>query len=405
MEYDPFSYAIHEDPYPVCRWMRDRAPVYRNERLGFFALTRFADCLAAFLDFETFSSARGTVLEFMERPVAGPMIIFMDPPRQTRLRNLVSKAFTPRRIAELEPRIREIAASHLEALAGRARFDVVREFTAKLPMDVISTLLGIPEGDRDLVRGWSNDLLHRDPGDPAPPAQSVEAGLRLFEYFDAALAERRRRPRDDMMTLLLEATVADEDGSPTRLSDLELKSFFNLLATAGNETVAKLLATALYWLWRFPDERRLLVRDPSLVPGAVEETLRYDPPSQYQGRTATRDVTLHGVTLPKRAKVLIVNAAAGRDDREYEDPDRYDVRRRFDRHLNFGYGRHVCLGRNLALLESRIALEELLRRFPDYEVAPDGIERMHSSNVRGFAGLRLEVPAAGALPSAARRRA
>ena len=390
MEWDPYSYAMHEDPYPVYRWMRDFAPVYRNERLDCFALTRFEDCLAAFLDWQTWSSARGTVLEFMEKPVTGPIIIFMDPPRQTRLRNLVSKAFTPRRMAELEPRIREIAIAHLEPLVGRECFDAVREFTAKLPMDVISTLLGIPAADRDLVRGWSNDLLHREPGDPRPPPRAIDAGLRLFEYFDAALAERRRRPRDDMLTLLLEATVADEDGEPTRLSDLELKSFMNLLATAGNETVTKLLATALFWLARFPDERRLLVRDPALVPGAVDETLRYDPPSQYQGRTTTRDVRLHGVTIPNGAKVAVVNAASGRDERRFPDPDRYDVRRRIDLQLNFGHGHHVCLGKNLALLESRIALEEFLRRFPDYEVAPGGVQRMHSSNVRGFAGLALE---------------
>jgi cytochrome P450 len=392
LEYDPYSYEIDEDPYPVYRWMRDEAPVYRNERLGFFALTRFDDVLEAFLDWETYSSAEGTVLELMGSEISrGTMIIFMDPPRQTRYRNLVSKAFTPRRVSALAPKIREIAAGYLDGLVGRPRFDVVKEFSAKLPMDVISTLLGIPAADRDLVRGWSNDLLHRDPGNPMPPRRALEALGRILAYFDAALAERRARPRDDLMTALLDAELPNEDGAPERLSPVEIRSFINLLATAGNETVTKLLATACFWLARNPDERRLLAADPGLVPGAVEETLRYDPPSQYQGRTLTRDVTLHGVDMPKGSRVLLINGATGRDERRFPDADRYDVRRAIDLHLGFGHGRHVCLGASLARLESRIALEELLQRFADWEVAPDGIERMHSSNVRGFAGLELEI--------------
>lgn len=401
-EYDPYSYEIDEDPYPVYRRMRDEAPVYRNERLDFYALTRFDDCLRAFVDWETYSSARGTVLELMDHDVSGPLIIFMDPPRQTRLRNLVSRAFTPRRVAALEPAIREIARSYLDALASRGRCDVVREFTAKLPMDVISTLLGIPPSDRDLVRGWSNDVLHREPGSPMPPRRALDAMPKLMTYFEEALAERRRRPRDDLMSALLGAEVRGEDGSLERLTDVEIKSFMNLLATAGNETVTKLLASGLYWLWRHPEERRLLVREPARIPDAVEEMLRFDPPSQYQGRTTTRDVELHGTLVPKGAKLLIVNAAATRDERRFPDPDRFDVRREpADVQLSFGYGHHICLGKNLARLESRVALEELLRRIPDYEIPADGIERMHSSNVRGFAGLVLEY-GAPARPAAAR---
>jgi cytochrome P450 len=391
LEYDPYSYEIDEDPYPVYRWMRDEAPVYRNERLGFFALTRFDDVLGAFLDWETYSSAQGTVLELMGSDISGSMIIFMDPPRQTRYRNLVSKAFTPRRVAALVPKIREIAAGYLDALVGRPRFDVVKEFTAKLPMDVISVLLGIPAADRDLVRGWSNDMLHRDPGNPMPPPRALEAMGRVLAYLDEGLAERRARPRDDLMTALLTAELPGEDGAPERLSHVEIRSFINLLAAAGNETVTKLLATACFWLAQNPDERRLLHDSPGLAPGAVEETLRYDPPSQYQGRTLTRDVELHGVAMPKGSRVLLINGATGRDERRFPDADRYDVRRAIDLHLGFGYGRHVCLGASLARLESRIALEELLRRFRDWEVAPDGVERMHSSNVRGFAGLELEL--------------
>jgi cytochrome P450 len=331
------------------------------------------------------------VLELMDSEIGGPLIIFMDPPRQTRLRNLVSKAFTPRRIAELEPRIREIATSYLDALVGRDRFDVVKEFTAKLPMDVISSLLGIPAEDRDSVRGWSNDVLHRDPDHPGVSSRGMQAMVHLMDYFDRAIAERRARPRDDMMTLLTRVEFVDEKGSASRLTDEEMKAFFNLLATAGNETVTKLLATSFYWLARFPDQRKLLVDDPGLAENAVEEVLRFDPPSQYQGRVLTREVEIHGRTLPKGAKLLIINAASGRDERKYPDPDAFDVRRRFDLHLNFGYGQHICLGKSLARLESAIAHQEFLRRFPEYEVAADGIERMHSSNVRGFSGLVLEV--------------
>jgi len=390
MEYDPYSYEIDEDPYPIYRHLRDREPAYRNERLEFWALSRFDDCLRAFIDWETYSSANGTVLELMGKPVGGPLMIFMDPPRQTRLRNLVSKAFTPRRIEELAPRIREIAVGWLEPLAGKGRCDIVKEFTAKLPMDVISTMLGIPAADRDMVRSWSNDILHRDPGSPDLPPRAIEAMTEVMEYFTEALDERRRRPRDDMMTALTQAEIRGKDGRAERLSDLEIKAFFNLLATAGNETVTKLLATAFYWLAKFPDQRNLLVEDPSLIPGAVEETLRFDPPSQYQGRTLTREVKLHGKTLPPGSHVLIINAAATRDERKYPDPDRFDVRREIDLHLSFGYGHHICLGKSLARLESQIALEEFLKRIPVYGIPDGGSERMHSSNVRGFSGLTLE---------------
>jgi cytochrome P450 len=390
VEYDPYSYEIDQDPYPVYRFLRDREPAYHNPRLDFWALSRFDDCLAAFLDWESYSSARGTVLELMDTPLAFPLMIFMDPPRQTRLRNLVSRVFTPRRIGALEPQVRAIAAGYLDPIARRSRCDAVKEFTAKLPMDVISALLGIPAEDRDRVRGWSNDVLHREPGNPVPPPRAVEAIARLLEYFREALAERRRRPRADLMTALTQAEIVGECGAKERLNDIEIQAFFNLLATAGNETVTKLLATALYWLWRNPDQRRLLVEDPALIPGAVEECLRYDPPSQYQGRVLTRDVELHGRTLPKGAKVLLINGATGRDERRFPDPDRFDVRRRIETHLGFGYGRHVCLGAFLARLEMRVALEELLRRIPEWEIPADGIERMHSSNVRGFSGLVLE---------------
>lgn len=392
LEYDPYSYEIDQDPYPVYRWMRDHAPAYRNERLDFWALTRFEDNLAAFLDPATYSSAWGTSLEYMDGPRDGMgLMIFMDAPRHTRYRQLVSKVFTPGRVAALEPMIRAAAVRHLDALVGRQRFDAVREFTARLPMDVISTMLGIPEADRAEVQRKSNLMLHREPGDPMPVPEAIQASLELVGYWSEQIEARRRRPQDDLMTRLVEVEMAGDDGVAQRLADEEIRAFLILLATAGNETVTKLLATAFHELSKHPEQRRILVSEPRWTANAVEETLRFDPPSQYQGRVTTRPVEWHGRHIPARARVLLINGASGRDERRFPAPDVFDVRRPIDVQLGFGYGRHICLGASLARLESRIGLEEFLRRWPEYEVPADGIERMHSSNVRGFAGLAIEA--------------
>ena len=372
--------------------MRDHAPVYYSQTQDFYALTRFQDVLDAFIDGTTYSSRWGTSLEFMDGPKDDTgLLIYMDPPRHNRYRALVSKTFTPRQIGALEPQIRAIAAHYLDPLVGRDRFDVIEEFTARLPMDVISTMLGIPEADRRWVQESSNAMLHRDPGDPLPRPEAIEAATAVGKYLVEQIDERRRRPRDDMMTRLTRVETLDEEtGEKVRLSDHDIQMFLVLLATAGNETVTKLLAMTFHELWRHPDERDRLVRDPASARNAVEEALRYDPPSQYQGRVATRDVVVHDVAIPAGAKVLLINGACGRDERKYDDPDRFDVRREIDLHLGLGYGRHLCLGASLARLESRISIEELLRRFPEYEVPPDGTTRMHSSNVRGFSNLVLE---------------
>jgi cytochrome P450 len=391
VEYDPFSYEQDEDPYPVYRWMRDFEPAYRNERLDFYALTRFQDNLDAFLDAATYSSSWGTSLEFMDGPKGDTgLMIYMDPPRHTRYRKLISKAFTPRSIGALEEMIRAVAVGHLDALVGRPRFDAVREFTARLPMDVISALLGIPEADRAEVQRNSNMILHREPGNPMPVPDAFRAQAQLMTFLTSHIEDRRKHPRDDLMTRLAQVEIEDDDGERARLSDDDIRAFLILLATAGNETVTKLLATAFYELWRNPDQRRILVADPGLIPNAVEETLRFDPPSQYQGRVTTSEVVLHGRAIPRHARVLLVNGASGRDERRFPDPDRFDVRREIDMHLGFGYGRHICLGASLARMETRIGLEEFLRRWPEYEIPADGVERMHSSNVRGLAGLAIE---------------
>jgi cytochrome P450 len=389
-EYDPFSYEQDEDPYPIYARMREEAPACYNPRLDFWALTRFDDVLAALVDSETYSSLNGTSLEFMDTPKPDSgLIIFMDPPRHTRYRNLVSKAFTPRSIAQIEPEVVRIARGHLDALAGRTQFDLVGEFTARLPMDVISALLGISESDRREVQRKSNLLLHREPGNPRPTPEAFAASAELVGYITCLMAERRARPRDDLLTRLLGVEVEDERGERARLGDDDIRMFFVLLATAGNETVMKLLATALHELWKRPDQRRVLASEARWIANAVEETLRFDPPSQYQGRVTTRDVKIHGATIPKGAKVALVNGASGRDPRKFASPDVYDVRREIDLHLGFGYGRHVCLGAHLARMESRIGLAEFLRRYPEYEVT--STERMHSSNVRGFKRVEVRV--------------
>jgi cytochrome P450 len=315
----------------------------------------------------------------------------MDAPRHTRYRKLISKAFTPRSIQMLEGDIRRIATGYLDALVGRPRFDVVKEFTARLPMDVISSMLGIPESDRPEVQRNSNMILHRDPGNPMPVKEAFVAQAKLMTYLTEQIADRRKRPQDDLLTRLTQVEIDDDDGVAARLSDDDIRAFMILLATAGNETVTKLLATAFHELWKNPDERRRLVADPTLVPKAVEETLRFDPPSQYQGRVTTREVVVHGVRMPKHARVLLINGATGRDERRFADPDRFDVGREIDFHLGFGYGRHICLGASLARMESRIALEEFHKRWPVYATPDDGVVRMHSSNVRGMSGLRVEV--------------
>lgn len=391
-EYDPFSYEIDEDPYPTYRWMRDEAPVYYNERMDFYALTRFDDNLAAFLDFETYSSTHSTSLEFMDGPKPNSgLLIWMDPPEHNRYRALLSKAFTPRQIGTLENQVRDIAVGHLNVLTGRPKFDVVREFTARLPMDVISSLLGIPPMDRRWLQERSNSMLHRDPGNPMPRQDALDAQTEVHQYIHDQMNERRRQPRDDMMTRLTQVELIDEQGRSQSLKDHDIKMFIVLLATAGNETVTKLLAGIYLDLWRNPDERSRLLADSSLTPNAVEEGLRYESPSQYQGRVTTTEVVLHDTKIPAGARVLLINAAANRDERKFPNPDRFDVGREIDLHLGLGYGRHVCLGASLARMESRIGIEELLARFPDYQIPVDGIERMHSSNVRGLAGLTMEV--------------
>jgi cytochrome P450 len=387
VDFDPYAYEVHEDPYPTYRALREQAPVYRNDALGFWALSRHADVLAGFKDVETFSSRCGVALDpdaFHEGAAATASFQAMDPPQHTRMRALVSRGFTPRRVAELEPRIREIARQHLDALPARDACDFISDFAGKIPMDVIGELLGVPGEDRPMLRIWADLVLHREQGVSGVPPAAIEAVGRIVEYFVGLLAERRKQPRDDLTSALLGAELEGE-----RLSEHEILGFLFLMIIAGNETTTKLLGNAVYWLWRNPEQRDRLRADPNLISRWVEETLRYDNSTQALARLATRDVALHGVTIPAGAKVVLLVGSANRDERSFPEPDRYDILRDTTRSLAFAHGNHFCLGASLARLEGRVALEELWQRFAGWEIEATGIVRVHSVNVRGFASLPL----------------
>jgi len=387
MELDPFSHEFHDDPYPVYRWLRDDAPCYRNDKLGFFALSRYADVLEASQLPLLYSSAEGTMIESLDTRAMLPMMIFMDPPDHDVQRKLVSRAFTPRAISELEPFVRATAVECLEPLLDQGGGDFVEEFSAILPMNVIMELLGVPSADRNRLRHWMDATLDRLEEPPYIPDHAIEAMAHAGEYWAALLADKRAHPDDGFISKLCEAEITDDAGVTVRLSDREVIGFASLIGSAGTETLTKLLANAVVLFARFPHEWRKVRDDPSKIPGAVEETLRYWAPSQYQGRVLTDDVTAHGVTMPKGSRVLLLTAAANRDERAYAAPDTFDVERASHIALGFGYGLHFCLGAALARLEGRIGLEEFARRFPRYEIDEARLRRVHMSNVHGFASV------------------
>ncbi len=386
VELNPFSYEFHDDPYPTYRWLRDHAPLYRNDALGFRALSRYQDVLAASLEWEAYTSAEGTTLERVDPRLfeTRPMIIFLDPPRHDLLRKLVSRAFTPRRVAELEPFVRRTVARLLDAVEREGGGDFVQDISMPLPMEVIFTLLGVPEGDRRQLRQWMDVSLERDRDTPVIPERAMIGMAQMMQYWPDFVESLRRSPDDGLVSALLAAEIEDDDGKPTRLSDGEIVGFCNLIGSAGNETVTKLLANACVLFARHPAEYAKVLADPRVIPDAVEEVLRYTSPSQYQGRVTTRDVEWHGETVPKGSRVLLLTGSANRDEREFPDPDRFDVTRKPEQHLALGYGVHFCLGASLARLESRVTIEEFARRFPRYTVDESRCVRVHMSNVHGY---------------------
>jgi cytochrome P450 len=387
MELDPFSHEFHDDPYPVYRWLRDNAPCYRNEKVGFYALSRYADVVEASQQPLLYSSAEGTTIEPIDTQSILPMMIFMDPPSHDLQRKLVSRAFTPRAIAELEPFVRATAIECLEPLQEKAGGDFVEEFSAILPMNVIMELLGVPREDRNQLRHWMDATLDRLEEPPYIPDHAIEAMAKSSEYWASLLADKRAHPDDGFISKLCAAEVEGDDGTTTRLTDREVIGFASLIGSAGTETLTKLLANAAVLFHRNPDEWQKVLGDPGTIPGAVDETLRYWAPSQYQGRVLTDDVTVHDVEMPKGARVLLLTGAANRDEREYADADRFDVDRATHVALGLGYGLHFCLGAALARLEGRIGLEEVARRFPKYEIDEKKVRRVHMSNVHGFASV------------------
>jgi cytochrome P450 len=388
ISWDPFDTDLDTSPYETWRRMRDEAPVYRNDEYDFWAYSRFADVEAAHKDTATYSSAYGTVLESMGPAMSNTgMMIFMDPPEHTRLRQLVSRAFTPRRITALEDRIREICAELLDPHVGAGGFDYLQDFGAILPSRVISDLVGVPREDQEAQRHLIDQMFHIEPGVGMINDISATASINLVVYLAGLLEEREHHPQDDMLTALVQAEVTEDVVTP-RLTRDEAASFAMLLFTAGTETVARLLGNAAVELAAHPDQRADLTANAEVVPNAVEELLRYEAPSPVQGRWTMADVELHGTRIPAGSKVLLLTGAAGRDERAFPDPDRFDVRRSFQHHVSFGYGIHFCVGAALARMEGRIALEETLRRFPTWEVDHDSARRLHTSTVRGWA----EVP-------------
>jgi cytochrome P450 len=384
IEFNPYDYDTFCDPYPTYQRLRDERPVYHNAALNFWALARHADVLAAHNDWERFSSAGGVTIEGDEK--GSPFLIVKDPPEHRWHRKVIGKVFTPKRILALEPFIRGRAAELLDPHLGESEFDVAGDFAVLLPLDVISELIGIPEALRPDVHRLSDRVAAR--GDEARRDDALAAGLELFELYLGLVKDRRSHPRDDVITVLMETEVEDDEGATRRMSDEEVAFRFYEMGFAGHETVAKGIPNGSIALTTFPDEKAALLADPTLYGSAAEEILRYDAPSQLQGRTTTTDVTLHGVTIPAGQKVMLITGSALRDERAYDDPDRFDVTRQGDPStVFFGFGIHRCIGAHLAKLEIKLAFEEILNRFPDFAVDEARAVRKVSTNVRGVAHL------------------
>lgn len=391
IEFDPFSTEFFNGAYDTYRRLRDEAPIYYNAKWDFWALTRYDDVAPATKDHETFSSAKGATLDMVKAhddaiPVP-KVIISMDPPEHQKMRRLVSNVFTPRSIAALEDMVRDKVYERIEAL-DLASFDVVADFSALFPNEVITTMLGVPKQDRDQIRLWLDLLLERHPGEIATTKRGYQASVSTGLYYYDLVQQRRAHPEDDMISRLIETEI-ERDGMVEKLTDVDITGFATMLGGAGAETVTKLVGNAMVAFASFPDQWRKLRDDRSKIPAAVEELLRYEAPSQYQVRTATRDVIYYGTTIPAGSAVLLVTGSATRDERMFNDPDRLDIdrERKMGFNLAFGYGIHSCLGAALARMESRIALDALLDLLPEYEVDRDGLQRVAMANVCGWSNV------------------
>jgi cytochrome P450 len=387
-QFDPFSDEYFDHPYDLYRRMRDDAPVSFNEAYGFWALFRYDDVRAAHLDWQTFTSTHGVDLATLgtdpEVVRMYGLMIMMDPPEHERARSLVGRVFTPRAVAALEPMVAEVIDTTLAPFDDAESFDAVADFSGPFPVEIISRMLGVPEGERQQIRHWLDLTLERNPGDPGPTPEGMEAMIASWSYFADLTRQKRKRPGDDMISRLTQAELERPDGQVTRLSDEEIAGFIGLIGGAGAETVTKLVGNAVVLFDRHPDQYAKVVADPARIPGAVEEVLRILPPSQYQGRFSTRDSVIGGITVPAGSPVLLVTGSATRDERFFDRADQFDIERVPSQALGFGFGIHTCLGAALARMESRLAIEALARRWPRLAVDQAGCRRVRMSNVAGY---------------------
>ena len=389
--YDPYDVGINADPYPVYQRLREEAPIYHNERYDFWALSRHDDVQKALVSWQTFSNTRSDILDLIKAGVELPpgVILFEDPPVHTMHRGLMSRVFTPRRMAALEDQIRAYCVRCLDPLVGADRFDIIAELATMMPMRVIGMLLGIPEQDQIAVRDKTDANLRTEPGQPMTiKEEEIASGALFEEYIDW----RAEHPSDDLMTHLLTAEFEDQDGQTRTLTRAEVSTYTAVLAGAGNETTGRLIGWLAKVLAEHPDQRRAVYEDRSLLPNVIDETLRFEPTGHAVARYVMEDVDYHGTTVPAGSAILMLMAAANRDPRRYDDPDVYDIHRDDIQHLTFGYGLHFCLGANLARLEGRVALDELLNRFPEWDVDLDDSALAPTSTVRGWERLPLVIP-------------
>ncbi|PXW30681.1 UNVERIFIED_CONTAM: cytochrome P450 [Williamsia faeni] len=381
--YDPWDVEIDLDPYPTYRRLRDEAPLYHNERRDFWGLSRYADIDAALRDPQRFSSAKGDILEVVQADPVMPPGVFIneDPPLHTIHRKIVGRAFTPRRMKAIEDKVRAFCNACLDPLMDGDRFDFVLDLGAELPMRTIGMLVGIPDADQPSVRAEANRVLRNKPGEPLPVKKDHYFDGDMFtEYVDW----RMKNPSDDLITELLAVEFEDETGTTRNLRKEELLIFLAVIAGAGVETTGRLFGWMGKVLAENPDQRQELVLDRSLIPGAIDELLRFEPPGPHVARYVTEDVELHGQTVPAGSALLLMLASANRDERTFDDPDRFDIHRQPGSLLSFAKGAHFCLGAPLARLEGRVALEEVLNRFPKWDVDLAGARRARSSTVRGW---------------------
>ncbi|MFL0275833.1 cytochrome P450 [Mycobacterium sp. SMC-19] len=389
--YDPYDVDLNSDPYPMFRRLREEAPLYYNAEHDFYALSRFDDVNKALVDHQTFSSARGAILELIKAntPIPPGLILFEDPPIHDIHRKLLARMFTPRKISELESKIREYCARCLDPLIGTGRLDFVADLGAQMPMRVIGMLVGIPEADQEVIRDRSNDNMRTEAGKPMTVAsEGFDDGSIFADYLDW----RVEHPSDDIMTELLNVEFTDESGTTRRLTRDELLMYVMLVAGAGNETTTRLIGWTGKVLAEHADQRRALVANPALVPQAIEELLRYEPPAPHVARYVTRDVEYYGQTVPEGSVMMMLIGAANRDHRRFApDGDVFDIHREARQHLTFSVGAHYCLGAALARLEGRIALEEILKRFPDWEVDLSKAALSPTSTVRGWESMPASV--------------